>query len=126
MNESGSRSSLNVQRGAGLFTVLIFLSLLGLAALTALKLVPVYLEYGVVKKELQTVVEELGNKKSSSREVWRNLSKRLNVNNISDISEQDLTVENVDGERRIAIEYEVVRPFLGNVDFLLTFKAEVE
>ncbi len=126
MNESGSISSLNVQRGAGLFTVLIFLSLLGLAALTALKLVPVYLEYGVVKKELQAVVEELGNKKSSSREVWRNLSKRLDVNNISDISEQDLTVENVDGERRIAIEYEVVRPFLGNVDFLLTFKAEVE
>ncbi len=126
MNESGSRSSLNVQRGAGLFTVLIFLSLLGLAALTALKLVPVYLEYGVVKKELQAVAEELGNKRSSSREVWRKLSKRLDVNNVNDVSEQDLTVENVDGERRIAIEYEVVRPFLGNVDFLLTFKAEVE
>ncbi len=126
MNESGLTSSLNAQRGAGLFTVLIFLSLLGLAALTALKLVPVYLEYGVVKKELQTVADELGNKKSSSREVWRKLSKRLDVNNISDISEQDLTVKTVDGERRISIEYEVIRPFLGNVDFLLTFKAEAE
>ena len=126
MNRTRLTSAQHSQRGAGLFTTLIFLALLGLAALTAVKLVPVYMEYSTVKKELQTVAESLGNKKASPREVWRRLAKRLDVNNINDISEQDLIVETVDGERRMRIEYEVIRPFLGNIDFLVTFKAEVD
>ena len=116
------------EAGAGLVMMLVCIALFGLAALTALRLAPVYMEYNVIKKQLQTVANELenGNNEVSPREVWRRLSKRLDVNNINDISQEDLIVERVDGERRMAIEYEVVRPFLGNIQFLLTFKAETE
>ncbi len=120
----GNRRS--VQRGAGLLTMIFCLALLGLVALTALRLVPVYLEYGVVKKELLTVAAELGDERASSREVWRRLSKRLDVNNVNDVSEENLIIETRDGEQHIALEYEVVRPFLANIDFLLSFRAEAE
>ncbi len=114
------------QRGAGLLTMLACLALLGLTALAALRLVPVYLEYGVVKKALQTVADELDDQRASNREVWRRLAKRLEINNVDDVTQENLVVESVDGERRIALEYEVVRPFLANIDFLLTFRAEAD
>ena len=114
------------QRGAGLLTMLVCIGLLGMVALSALRLAPVYMEYGVVKKELQAVADELDGKRVSSREVWRRLAKRLDVNNVSDVGEENLVVDTVDGERRIAIEYEVVRPFLANINFLLSFRAEAE
>jgi hypothetical protein len=117
---------LGVQRGASLPTLLICLALLGVTAVMALRLVPVYIEHGVVKKALQRVADELDGQQVSSRELWRRLAKRLDVNNVGDVAEEDLVVENADGERRIVLEYEVVRPFLANIDFLLTFRAEVE
>ena len=114
------------QRGAGILTMLVCIALFGAVALSALRLAPVYMEYGVIKKELQSVAHELEGTQASPREVWRRLSKRLSINSIDDIEEEDLVVDMVDGERRIVIEYEVVRPFLANISFLLTFRAEAE
>ncbi len=114
------------QRGAGILAMLVCIALFGAVALSALRLAPVYMEYGVVKKELQAVADELDGKRVSSREVWRRLAKRLDVNNVNDVGEENLVVDTVDGERRIVIEYEVVRPFLANISFLLSFRAEAE
>ena len=114
------------QRGAGLSMTLLCLALLGLVALAALRLAPVYMEYGVVKKAVQSVADELEGERTPSREVWRRLSKRLGLNNVDDVTEEDLTVETIDGERRISVEYEVVRPFIANIHFLLNFKVEAE
>jgi hypothetical protein len=118
--------SYNRQAGAGMLTVMLFLVLLGITALAVLRVAPVYFEHTLVKKELQTVADGMNDKRGSQREVWRNLVKRLDINNIDYIQEQDLSIETRNGDRYLKLEYEVVRPFLANIQFLIDFSVETE
>lgn len=113
------------QHGAGMLSLLLCLILAGGAILAALRLVPVYLEYNTVKKELETVMSEAP-PNASARALWRDLSKRLNINNVNGIEESDLVVEFVDGGHQVILEYDVIRPFLANIDFLVHFKVVAE
>jgi len=126
MKEKDLMNGNNRQQGAGMLTVLLFLVLLGIAALAAMRLVPVYLENRAIASELQTVAEQMKDGKQSQREIWRSLGKRLDINNISYIHESDLTVSKPGEENRLFLDYEVEKPFIGNIDFKVKFKVKTD
>ncbi|HFD92415.1 MAG TPA: DUF4845 domain-containing protein [Gammaproteobacteria bacterium] len=109
--------------GLGFIFILL---ILGFFVALGLKLVPVYLEYYNVTTSLQSLEKENSADLSSRSEIKSLLKKRLQINDVTSVSDQDISIEKkVDGTL-VTVEYEVRKNFLGNVDIVVTFKDSVE
>ena len=117
MNSMKSR-----QRGLTLFSFLIVFIVLGFFILTALKVIPVYLDHIKVKSSLDNVKTEIGISPKSPEEIKRMLEKRWDINSIEGITaSENVTVEKRGGAMTIQVAYEVERHILGNVSLLMKF-----
>ncbi len=109
----------------GLGFIFILLILAFFVAL-GLKLVPVYLEYYNVTTSLQSLVKEDSSELSSSQDIKALLNKRLGINDVTSVSDQNIAIEKAGDNTLVTVEYEVRKNFLGNVDIVVTFKDSVE
>ena len=117
MNSMKSR-----QRGMTLFSFLIVFIVLGFFILTALKVVPVYLDHVKVKSSLDGVRTEIGISPKSPEEIKRMIEKRWDVNSIEGIStSENVTVEKRGGAMTIQVAYEVEKPLIANMSILIKF-----
>lgn len=112
------------QQGLTFLSLLIVLAVVGFFAYIGIKLTPVYLENFSVKSSLSSLAEEesqgLGVGELRSR-----LLKRLEINNVSHVSERDIDVSKTADSTKVSVQYEVVEPFYGNVSILLSFDESV-
>ncbi|HFQ91718.1 MAG TPA: DUF4845 domain-containing protein [Chromatiales bacterium] len=109
----------------GLGFIFILLILAFFVAL-GLKLVPVYLEYYNVTTSLQSLAKEDSSELSSSQDIKALLNKRLGINDVTSVSDQNITIGKEGDNTLVTVEYEVRKNFLGNVDIVVTFKDSVE
>ena len=117
MNSMKSR-----QRGMTLFSFLIVFIVLGFFILTALKVIPVYLDHIKVKSSLDGVKTEIGISPKSPEEIKRMLEKRWEVNSIDEIStSENVTIEKRGGAVTIKVAYEVEKPLIANMSILIKF-----
>lgn len=112
------------QRGMTLIGWVITLVIIGLVALIALRLVPVYMNSFTVG----TIVEGLANDASLSSnnrgEIRDAFEKRLNINGVSAVDGKMLQFEEVAGGVRLIVAYEHRVDLLGNVDAVVSFQKE--
>ncbi|MCP3671961.1 MAG: DUF4845 domain-containing protein [Gammaproteobacteria bacterium] len=118
--------NMNKQRGMTGMGWLTILMLIGFFAMLIFKLTPIYLENYSVKSTLQSFEEEPFITKKSTREIRKMLMARLWTNGIRDIKKEHVTIENKKGVLKIAINYFVRRPMMGNVEIIVTFDNKVE
>ncbi len=114
------------QQGAGLITMLLVIAMTGMVVLGGLKLVPVFYDFYVIKNELQAVQELANDKKLGRREIWQAFSKRMQINNIDYLTEDDLLIDRGDGTIKLGIDYEARPSFLGNVGFVVKFDSGMQ
>lgn len=113
------------QRGMGLWPVMMGLALLGFVVFTALKLVPVYLEDFSVEKSVSGLDEDKTEAYRGAMSVQNAIVRRFGINNVQQVTRDDISVERDGQFYRVEVDYEVVIPYIGNISLLLHFNHKV-
>ena len=117
MNSMKSR-----QGGLSLFSFLIVFIVVGFFMLTALKVIPVYLDHIKAKASLDGLKNEANIAQKSPDEIKRMLEKRWDVNSIDEIStSENVTIDKRGGAVTIKVAYEVEKPLIANMSILIKF-----
>jgi hypothetical protein len=109
-NMTGTR---NRQKGLSAFGILMLLVVVALIALTAVRVVPIYIEYFAVKSVLKSVQNDQRIDPKSKAAIWKSLQKRLYINEVRLIKREHVSMSRKDGKTTVTIEYESRRPYLG-------------
>lgn len=115
------------QAGMSYFGWLIAIGLAGVIVVVGLRLMPIYLEYFTVKTTLENVAAEAGVSKKSKRYIWDRIEKRFEVNNVTGIKIDNLTIE-IDNNNMatLRIAYEKRSKLIGNLDVVAVFDTQVK
>lgn len=106
---------------------LIVLALIGLFALVAIRVTPMYLESFSVEGSLDSLKQEPFITQKSVAEVASLLHRRFDVNDIDSVDrKKDVKIEKRDGGLRVTVNYESRTHLIGNLDVVGKFNKEVE
>lgn len=111
------------QGGATLLGMLVVAAMIVFVALIIMKMVPAYTEFFSVKKVLIAMDQEPLNE-MSKKEIITAFNKKASTAYVDSVSGTDLIVEkNTAGDTVVSVEYQVVKPIIGNVSVLIDFSA---
>ena len=114
------------QRGMGFVTLFIILSIAGVAAIAAMKIVPLYMNDGSVASAFKTL-EKQGDGGMSRSDVVNFIQKRLYINQLDEVIPlETLKVESAPGGgKRVTLDYEARATVMGNLDAVAKFSHSV-
>lgn len=113
----------NKQAGISFLGMLFVGAFIALIAITAIRIVPSYTEFMTVKKVLKAMQQDPLDT-MTPKEIKTAFDKRASIDYISVVSSEDLSIERSDsGATVISVEYQVVRPLMGNLSVLMDFSA---
>jgi hypothetical protein len=122
-------NSKRVQSGMTMYGVMFLLVVVGFVATAAIKLGPVYMDNRVVVSAL----EEMHNDYASANmqdvtdnEILGKVQKYFQVNMVSDEIEKAAKVTRAKDQVILSFNYEIRKPFMGNVDVVLVFNNEID
>ncbi len=114
------------QQGYSLFSFVFIMTLLFIVISLTIKIAPVYLNHSKVVGMLEQLKQEAHVEKKTETEIKSSLSKRININNIDDVTQNDISLNRQGNAFKVLINYEVVRQIYGNVSVLIEFNDEIE
>lgn len=116
------------QKGATFLTWVAGAGLVIFAFITGVKLLPLYMEFYSVRALVDRVAQE-SSSKTSLQQIRRKVDDYMNVNSLNSLASSDFKVVPVEGKndvKALEIYYEVRKPWVANIDFLLTFNYSKE
>ncbi len=114
------------QSGMTLISWMILLVILGVIAMSIIRLFPIYLEHMSVTSSMNSLQSDQALRGASQSEVRTALMRRMDVNDVDRVKSEDITIQRDGNVYRVNVAYEVVVPFIHNVSFLVTFDDTVE
>lgn len=114
------------QRGVTIVGWLFILILLGLVALIALKIIPMYIEGYTIYSTLDSMKGDPTIAQKSKREIRRMLMRRLDINSIYNVTKDDIYISKGKGVYIIEIDYERRETLVGNFDIAAIFAKSIE
>lgn len=114
------------EKGITLIGMLIMAVFLGLFALAAIKLLPVYLEYGKVQSTLQKVKTELDGKSPSPESIYKSLERRFDIEDVRRIKYREIKVTRQPRSYLVEAKYEGRVYYIGNLYLVADFATSVE
>lgn len=118
--------SLKRQQGLTFISLVFILGLIAFFVLLGLKIGPIYLDHSKVVSSLSEIEKTLGIEQQSEAEIRNSLSKRFDINYVTDVTQKDITVIRHGSYVKVTIEYEVVRKIVGNLSVLVEFNDAIE
>lgn len=118
--------SRHTQRGITGIGMALLLGVLAFFVLLLLKLAPVYLESWKVGSALKSVVQEEGSAQLSAQELKTRILRRLEVDDVENITASDIAISKSGKSMTIGVSYEVRIPILGNIDAIAAFDKQAE
>jgi hypothetical protein len=113
-------------RGITLLGFLFVLAILGFFAYLAMRLIPIYLEFYTVSAAMDKVKSEIGLQNASPIEVRKAFMKYLEVDYVTSIEEQHVTVSRERGRPVLRVKYQIERPFIDKIHLVGKFDRSVE
>ena len=110
------------QRGLSLVGLIVTLAILGFLAVTAAKLLPVYIEYFSVKKIL-AAMDYNGETKGTVAEIRRHYETRNAIEDVKSVQGSDLEITKEGAETIITANWSVKVPIVANVSACIDFTA---
>jgi len=112
-----------VSRENGMTTLglLILIVFVGLFAFAGIRLTPVYLNYLKVAGVLDGVYKEFDSQNASREAIRTSISRRFDVESVSEITARDISVTPQDGGFMVVAKYDHTTPFISNVSFTVSF-----
>jgi hypothetical protein len=118
--------SINRQFGLTPVSIVVLLLVGAFFIMLALRLVPMYLENFKVSSHLEKLAKDPESRNLSEDELIKKLFKRLNIDDVEHVTQENVTVEQSDNGLVIYIDYEVRSPTIGNVDIVASFSDKAE
>ena len=114
------------QQGLAFIPLVFTVTLLFVVISIIFKIAPAYLNHSKVVAMLDQLKQEASGEKKTESEIKASLTKRININNIDDITQGDIAVNKQGNAFKVLINYEVVKPIYGNLSVLIEFNDEIE
>ena len=114
------------QQGLAFMPLVFTVTLLFVVISIIFKIAPAYLNHSKVVAMLDQLKQEASGEKKTESEIKASLTKRININNIDDITQGDIAVNKQGNVFKVLINYEVVKPIYGNLSVLIEFNDELE
>jgi len=109
------------QRGLTLITIVFLLAVAGFFVMLGLKIGPIYLNHSKVVNALAAVEEMPEIRTMSKRDIETSLNKRFDMNYVTKVNGDDITIVKQDHYTKVEIEYERVEQIMGNLSVLVEF-----
>jgi hypothetical protein len=114
------------QAGMTMLGLIILIAFVGIFAFAGLRLTPVYLNYMKVIGVVDGVVDEFEGQDANGAALRRSISRRFDVESVSEITYRDVKVTPVDGGLQVSAVYDHTTPFISNISFTVHFdKTEI-
>ncbi|MET0065466.1 MAG: DUF4845 domain-containing protein [Candidatus Thiodiazotropha sp.] len=94
--------------------------------MVGLKVAPVYMEHFAIKAALESVKEEPFAARKSVRELKNMIMRRLDINNIRYLTNDNISVSREKGKTTIRITYEERRHIVHNASLVMSFDDSIE
>ncbi len=114
------------QQGLTFISWLVILIVAGFFVMVGLKIAPVYIEHFAIKAALESVKEEPFAARKSVRELKNMIMRRLDINNIRYLTNDNISVTRDKGKTTIRITYEQRRDIVYNAALVMEFDDAVE
>ncbi|HSH54656.1 MAG TPA: DUF4845 domain-containing protein [Methylotenera sp.] len=122
-NLNKQKSNAKNQKGMTFLGVAIVLGLVLFIAIVAMKMMPAYIEFMAVKKVIHAMGQEQLST-MSKREITESFKRRKSIDDIRSVTVDDLVIgKDEEGNAVVSVEYQVLKPVMGNVSVLIDFKA---
>jgi len=112
------------QQGVTLTRLLFTLVVIGCIGYVAMRIVPAYVESYKVKVALDAVADQDGITQQSTQQIRRTLLRRLDFDDVYDITSNDIAIRRTGQRVNINVDYERRADIIGNIDLLFTFSHE--
>jgi len=116
----------NKQKGLTAISLLFIIVVFAFVVVSLLKIIPIYFDSFKVNDVVSSMKDERGLGDKSNKEITAMIIKRLQLNQVSGISKDDVYIEKEKNSVFIDIEYEVRKAMFGNLDVIVSFKKSVE
>ncbi len=114
------------QEGLTLITILVILAVVGFFVLLILKIGPIYLENMKVKDSLASLEAESELVAKNRAQLMDLVEKRLDVNMVTHVTQEDISIIKTSGYVSVEIDYEVTENIFANLDVLVYFNDKIE
>lgn len=111
----------NKQRGVSFSGFIMVAFLLVFAALLGMKIVPAYLHSAQISQTFKDMAADASLRGASVNDIEMSYRKRASINDINDISVEDIVIENESGILKLSANYAVKIPLVANITLLLEF-----
>lgn len=118
------KTSRKNQEGITAIGMAIILALVAFFALITLRLMPIYLEYFSVSSHLDRIASDSETKSMTNEEIYDRFSKTFQIDDVKNVTRDEIFIDREGGGLAISIEYEVRTPALANVDMVVIFSKE--
>lgn len=114
------------QHGITLLGFALVLAVVSFFAYMAMRLFPVYNEYWSVVSAMEGVRQESGVSTMSIDQIRASMVRRMDINYVTSVKPEHITINRRGGQNTLRVAYEVRRPFLYNIDFVVSFDRTVD
>ncbi len=114
------------QQGYSFISLVFAVILVFIVISLVFKIAPAYINHSKVVAMLDQLKQEAHSDKKTESEIKASLPKRININNIDDITQGDIVVNKQGNAFKVLINYEVVKPIYDNLSVLIEFNDEIE
>ncbi len=115
--------TLHKQKGISLSGLLVWSVILILISILGFRVLPSYIEYTSIKKNLNAVAEEASKQDSDINHIRQSFGKRAQIDNIKSISAQDIKITREKGRVVLSASYTSKIPLVSNVALVIDFEA---
>ncbi|HEY9033990.1 MAG TPA: DUF4845 domain-containing protein [Pseudomonadales bacterium] len=110
------------QKGLSPFGMLAAVCLFALLLVSALKLVPHYIDFNTLKTVYQDIGKRPDTQNMSPNDIFDSISRALSINSVRGFNIADSTIISREtGQLQIGLDYEVREHLFANIDVVLTF-----
>ncbi|MDP2903203.1 MAG: DUF4845 domain-containing protein [Methylovulum sp.] len=119
-------ASLKRQQGLTFISLVFVLGILAFFVLLILKIGPIYMDHNKVTSALAALEKTPDVETKTEPEIRTILSKRFNMNYVTDVTGDDIKIIQSGNYLKVVIQYDVIKPILGNLSVLVEFNNEIE
>ena len=112
----------NKPSGFSMTSFMAVLVVLGVAAVFAMKIVPMYIEFNAVKSAMDALSQEDFETAGAIKE---SLTKRFSISYVETATLEDVTILPGNGKYTVSIDYYDEKPLVGNLSITAHFEHEV-
>lgn len=117
------KSNMGKQRGFSFLGFFFIVAVLITAVIISFKLIPAYMHNAEIGAIFKSIATDPAMTNATPHEIRQSYSKRAQIEGVTDISSEDIEIEQGEGPLKLNVNYSVKIPLISNITLLLEFNA---